>query len=143
MVPAWQWSRGTTTQIVNDIVAVGEDVYFTGVFSDPNAGPNQKVNFARWNPNMNFSGYIPSAETPIRIIRTDPTSNTLWVGTKYNTSKSIVYQLAISTDGGKTWAAASQPTLGFGNSPIYWTLENFKQFAGGDQAFFRVSSQRQ
>ena len=134
---------GSTTQIVNDIVSVGEDVYFAGVFSDPNAGPNQKVNFSRWNPTINFTGYTPTVETPIVIVPGAQGSNTLYVGTKFNSSKSIVYQLAISVDGGKTWGAASNPTLGFGNTPIYWTIENYKQFAGSDQAFFRVATMRQ
>lgn len=49
----------SSTQIVNSVYAFGNDAYFGGVFADPNGSPNAKKNFARWNPTMDFTDYIP------------------------------------------------------------------------------------
>ncbi len=54
----------TTTQIVNTVVTVGEDVYFGGVFADPNGAPNRKKNFARWNASIDFSRYEAGLNAP-------------------------------------------------------------------------------
>ncbi|MGK0190333.1 MAG: hypothetical protein ACI9R3_006157, partial [Verrucomicrobiales bacterium] len=49
----------SSTQIVNSVYATGNDAYFGGVFADPNGSPNAKKNFARWNPTLDFTDYIP------------------------------------------------------------------------------------
>ncbi|MEM7384864.1 MAG: hypothetical protein AAF514_07950, partial [Verrucomicrobiota bacterium] len=54
----------SSSQIVNTVIAQGEDVYFGGVFADANGSPNRKKNFARWNPNNDFRDHIPSEDAP-------------------------------------------------------------------------------
>ncbi len=51
----------SSSQIVNTALAVGNDVYFGGVFAVPYGSANAKKNFARWNSNEDFSDYVPAS----------------------------------------------------------------------------------
>ncbi|MEM7384124.1 MAG: hypothetical protein AAF514_04190, partial [Verrucomicrobiota bacterium] len=51
-------------QIVTAVMTDGEDAWFAGLFADPNGSPNRGKNFARWNPNLDFTGYEAGLNAP-------------------------------------------------------------------------------
>ncbi len=126
----------TTTSVVNTIKTVGNDVYCGGLFARPWGGPNDKVNFSRWNPEMNFTGYVPSLRAPIAI---HPFGAGLAVTTQFVTNKNISYKLQRSPDL-KTWFDFSAPAVGFGNFSSQWQLDPSLLATLGANQHFRVQT---
>ena len=119
----------STTQIVNGVHAIGEDVYFTGVFSKGYERPNTKKNFAVWNPSKDFTDYLPGVRglnLGLRVVRD---------GTDYNISHPTIsgqtYYLESSVDM-VTWSTSR--SFNGNNRDLIWTFPG----NGNLQTYFRI-----
>ena len=120
----------STTQIINGVTAIGQDVYFTGLFGIPGGGANDRRNFARFNPNMNFTGYVHGLKAPIE---TFTIGDVLWVATRFNSNSKRNFTIQLWSGG--VWNPLSTGA-GLGNDRLGWSFNNYRTL--GDRLIFRV-----
>ncbi len=133
--PAGSGLGNTSTQIVNVVLADGNDVYMAGVFADPFGPPNRKKNFARWNPTLNLSGdtgvVVPKIERPLAGLQL--VGNELRVS--FQSKPDATYRLQVSADM-RTWTTIGDVINGDGQGWM-WTLTK-----NVDENYFRVTEER-
>ncbi len=118
----------STTQIVNGVHAIGEDVYFTGVFSKGYERPNTKKNFALWNPNIDFTDYLPGVRGLDLGLRVTREGNDYKVS--HPTISGQTYYLESSADM-VNWSTSN--SFNGNNRDLIWTFPS-----NGSQHYFRV-----
>ncbi len=124
----------SSSQIINGVEAVGEDIYITGLYGLPGEG-NAKRNFSRFNPNIDFRGYEQGLNHPIETVRI---GGVLWVGTRFNSNSLVTYTIQLRLPEGG-WADL-QSARGFGDSPLWWSFDNFTSL--GESLLFRMRATR-
>ncbi|MEZ5300086.1 MAG: hypothetical protein R3F11_05380 [Verrucomicrobiales bacterium] len=113
----------SSSQIVNGVDALGDDIFFTGVFARGWTSPNSQPNWARWNANIDFEGYIVgmpwvNCTTEFRVHPTTPDSYLLSHGS--NTGQRYVVQFNGTMTG--DWVTISSPFTATSDAGVNWTI---------------------
>ncbi|MCB1098613.1 MAG: hypothetical protein KDN22_23780 [Verrucomicrobiae bacterium] len=121
----------SSTQIVQCVYALGDDVYFSGVFADPNGSPNAKKNFARWNATRDFTDYLPGLGGLERSFSIKRDGNDLIVSFETISGVSYVLQGSDSSLGG--WRNVSASNNGVDGRTYTFTIP-----MANSSAYYRV-----